>query len=442
MSNALKLVIVLMLSFVNIPNTQADNLKELLEKAYNNSDKIAQNKLQFQSAIEQYTSVLSRLLPSVNYTINWTNGYPQELSLSGLKQSASLSTTLPIFNGGGSIASLNSAKASVDIAKAQWYIGEQEYLLDSIKAYILYYGSVEAYKISNTSVNSTKKQYEAADARLQLGEATKTDVASAQAGYTQALAQREALYSNLVVAKLKFINLFGDETAQITSIEVPQINFIHSTELEKAIINNNYLYKQAQATIQAQKSNVFYVASQLAPSINATAAYQDVANPGHTASTGSYSTVVYVNIPIFNAQTNAYSATRKARNDWKSSQLNLIGVAKKLKEEGGGLLASYKALALKVQFSKEAMGAAQLVYDGTIQEEEVGNKSMLDVLNAESRLTEAKMSYLNAKQSYANTAYHLKYTIGDLTAKSLGLKVDIFDPDVEFKKLSSRVIGF
>ena len=441
MNNIIKLSVAMILLIGNIANSNANDLNDLLAKAYGNSDTIAQQKLQFKSAIEQYTAVLSTFLPTVQYNMNFRDNH-QFTKDSGLKQSSVLEARLPLFNGGGSIANLKAAKALVDVGKAKWHQAEQEYLLSSINTYIEYYTTLETYAVSNSSVNSTGKQYEAATEKLKLGEATKTEVAAAQAQYTKALAERSSIYSKLVSSKLKFNNLFGDVGASKSNIEAPKIAFNNSKELAKAMLNNNYEYKQAQSNIIANKYKVYASASQLAPTISGSIEYQNVQEFVMQPLAGTYTTTIQVNVPIFHSQTNVYSATRQARNTWKSSQLHLMDVLKKLKEKAGELCASYEASKLTVKYSKEAMIAAQLVYDGTIQEEAVGNKSMLDVLDAESGLYKAKTQYLDRKQQYIILAYQIKSLTGDLTAKALGLKVDIFDPDLEFKKLSSRMIGF
>ncbi len=88
------------------------------------------------------------------------------------------------------------------------------------------------------------------------------------------------------------------------------------------------------------------------------------------------------------------------------------------------------------------MKAAKTAYEGMIQEELFGSKTIIDVLRAEERLNSARDGRVEAKKDLVLAAYQMKSLLGELTARNLHLKVDYFNPEAEFKKIKNKIVGF
>ena len=71
----------------------------------------------------------------------------------------------------------------------------------------------------------------------------------------------------------------------------------------------------------------------------------------------------------------------------------------------------------------------------------VGNKTILDVLEAQYKWNNMQIKNVEAQKSYLILAYTIKQQMGELTAKSLNLKGDIFEPEKEFKKIKLKIVG-
>jgi outer membrane protein len=116
-----------------------------------------------------------------------------------------------------------------------------------------------------------------------------------------------------------------------------------------------------------------------------------------------------------------------------------------LKQNNSNCITSWEgfnAAKSKIIAATQGVDAAQIAYDGTVEEEKVGSKSILDVLNAEDRLNKAKIQKVGAYKEHILAAYQMKSLIGQLTAKSLKLNVTYFIPEQEFKKVKMKIIGF
>ena len=90
----------------------------------------------------------------------------------------------------------------------------------------------------------------------------------------------------------------------------------------------------------------------------------------------------------------------------------------------------------------EAVKASELAYDGMIQEEMLGSKTIIDVLIAEKRLNDARENLADSKKAVIISAYKIKSLTGDLTARAINLPVEYFTPEKEFYKLKRKILSF
>ena len=70
---------------------------------------------------------------------------------------------------------------------------------------------------------------------------------------------------------------------------------------------------------------------------------------------------------------------------------------------------------------RSELKASKLVAAGIASEAEFGQKTILDLLDAEQDVNDAELRLVTAAHNLRLSAYHLQAAIGDLTAESLGL---------------------
>jgi outer membrane protein len=432
--NFIKLIF-LHLIVLHIKVIYAEDISQYLEKAYSVSPILKIKQMEFKNIAEQYPSAISGFLPSVSYNIS-NQGADQKIPTSDFNQSTGLNIDIPVFNGGASVAGLRIAENQYYKARLDWYIEEQKFLLESIKTYLSYYEAIKIYNISGTSVEATKKSLESTEIKLKLGEATKTDLASAQSSYAQALSQQSIAMSKLISAQSDFIITFGEDNENIQLPDFPQINILDVKELQEKILLNNFDLNKAKYDLNLSKLNVLSKASQLAPVVSAKL---NVNNDRGR----SYKAYLSVDIPIFNSSRgNPYSDTRVAKNKLRAASYQLSDSNKKARDMSNILWVQLDSYKSQVQYTEDASEAAKLVYESTVREESVGNKTILDVLESQAKWYNAQITHVGAQKSYLLSAYNIKQQIGELTAKSLKLNCEIFEPEKEFKKTKMKIVGF
>ena len=81
----------------------------------------------------------------------------------------------------------------------------------------------------------------------------------------------------------------------------------------------------------------------------------------------------------------------------------------------------------RIESIKEQVKANEVALDGVQKEEALGNRTILDVLNAYQELLNSNVEEVKAKRDYYVSSLQLLMGMGKLTAKDLKLNVDIYD---------------
>jgi outer membrane protein len=88
-----------------------------------------------------------------------------------------------------------------------------------------------------------------------------------------------------------------------------------------------------------------------------------------------------------------------------------------------------------------AVQANQAAVKGVIQEQRAGERSILDILNAQQELLSGQIGLASAQHDTAVAAYQLLAASGQLTARALGLDVPLYDPLEHYKSAGSAWFG-
>jgi len=79
--------------------------------------------------------------------------------------------------------------------------------------------------------------------------------------------------------------------------------------------------------------------------------------------------------------------------------------------------------------------------EGVRQEAQVGSRTILDVLDAEQELLDARVTLVSAQRDAVVQHYALLAAIGSLTSQALNLPVERYDEEEYYKSNKGRWIG-
>ena len=94
-----------------------------------------------------------------------------------------------------------------------------------------------------------------------------------------------------------------------------------------------------------------------------------------------------------------------------------------------------------VGYWRSLVQAAEVALDGVVQEEQVGSRTILDVLDAEQELLDARSNLVVATRNEVVASLELRQVVGTLTAHALALPVTPYDPEDNYRRGAGQVVG-
>jgi outer membrane protein len=116
---------------------------------------------------------------------------------------------------------------------------------------------------------------------------------------------------------------------------------------------------------------------------------------------------------------------RKANILQIKSEVDALSARDQVREAVISAWSSMQNAAAQIQSAQSAVESGQLVLEGIIQERDVGQRTTLDVLNAQADVTSSREGLIQATSTRIIAAFALIAATGRLSARDLGLNVEI-----------------
>jgi outer membrane protein len=444
---------------LNFSNSLALELNEALKSGYNNDEKLKIIRSDFLNEVEQFPRALAGFMPKISAGFDATDSKVTRksnlpvgssgdtTSTDNSRYSKTLSLDQSIFNGGSSVAELKAAQSAFRASKGDYYAKEQNIFLEEITNYLNCVEATEKYNISKISVKSNRTQLEAVKEKFKLGESTETEVASAESGLANAQANQSIAYANFEAAKAEFTKVFALEAI---GIQMPELatNLPNSLEelVEIAIAANPSVISSQHST-KASKAGEYAAEGALLPQVsfkiqsgNTNYSPEDSARQNYNYN--SVTSTLSVNVPILSKGGVEYSDIRRAKYKTRKAVLQLDAQIKQIKSQCKASWEKFNAAKTRIAATSQGVKSGEIAYEGMLQEEMLGSKTIIDVIMSEEKLSKAREARVEAQRELILASYNIKSLMGELTAEKMKLPVEYFNPDQEFKKLKLRIVGF
>jgi outer membrane protein len=145
-------------------------------------------------------------------------------------------------------------------------------------------------------------------------------------------------------------------------------------------------------------------------------------------------------VPIYQGGAE-YSAIRQSKETVGQQRLNLDVTrdqARATVVQSWGQLDAAKA---QIEATTAQVNAAEIALNGVREEARVGQRTTLDVLNAQQELVNARVALVTAQHDRVVASYSLLAAVGALSMQQLGLDVTIYDPQVHYQQVRDAWIG-
>jgi outer membrane protein len=348
-----------------------------------------------------------------------TSTIAQDAKLNSL--AGSINAEQSIFTGFRNFNAIKQAGARIRAGGAQLVATEQQVLNDVAGAYFNVQRNMAVYELNKQNVTVLMRQKEMAEARFEVGEITRTDVAQADARLAEARARLSNAQGDLAVARAAYAQLVGRIPGDLEPVEtLPELP--DTMEAAQALAAK---YAPplvgAREQVEVSRRQIFIAKGATLPSLSLTAGYQYAEQPNSFIDQSEEFTFgARASFPLFLGGAN-YSRIREATALHKSDQARLAE-AERLVEartiSAWERLVAARAVTVSAQASVEAN---RLALEGVRQEAMVGTRTTLDVLNAEQELLNAEVSLVSARRDTQSAAFALLAAVGVLTPDAIGI---------------------
>lgn len=423
----------------------ADTLADALAAAYaNNPDIAAQRAVvrQFDESVPQALSAARpQVSPSASYTQQLSSGFGDQ----GRLFQGGVTISQPLFRGGRTRSSVAAGEQRIYAARARLRQAENQVLVNVVTAYADVLRTRELVKLNQNQVRVLETELRASRDRFEVGDLTRTDVAQSQARLSLAQANLVAARGQQVAAEQAYLRQVGRPPVNLQPIPaLPPLPRDVPTALDAARADSPSLLA-ARFDEGAARYDVRTIEGERLPtvSVSASGLYQDFSggqrnvggNIGGFGGSGFNPQIgASVSLPLFTGG-NIGSRTRQAQAR-QSQLLETITATDRQVVEGvtnsfeGVITARGVRDAALVQIEATALAA-----EGTRQEQQVGSRTVIEVLNAEQELLNARTNLVQAERDLVVAGYSLLATMGRTEAVALGAPVEPYDPTYNARRV-------
>jgi outer membrane protein len=420
-------------AFAAMP-AHADNLVEAWVRAYQSNPTIDAQRAALRAADERVSQALSGWRPFV--TGSGSAGIADVDSNLGTTSTDSqlypsrvaLSLQQPVYRGGRTVAGTDRAESDVQAQRAQLLDTEQQVFLDVGTAYMNVLRDQAVVELNENNVRVLDRQYDATNDRFSVGEVTRTDVALAQAATARARADLTRAQGNLEVSRANYERLVGDLPGRLEQppaiLDVPRTK---AAALEAAQADNPTVLA-ATFSEQAALANVRLVEGELLPTVNLTASLsRDWDSQARDSRIDQGRIAGELTVPLYQGGGVA-ARVREAKQLAGQQRTRAEEARRAVVEAATQAWESLESARARIRSLEAEIEASKIALEGTQQEALVGTRTVLDVLDAEQSLLDARVNLVSSQRDLAVAAFQLASASGRLTAERLRLPIAYYDP--------------
>jgi outer membrane protein len=441
----------------------AETLEEALADAYLINPVLNAERARLRAIDEQVALAKSGLRPFVSGSADWNyvnqnsesggggggGGGAVDIGSAGLTNDGithphgySVQLTQPLFEGFQNLNAIRQAKSTVQAAREALRSVEQTVLLDAATAYVNVVRDTAIVRLRENDVTVLTEQLKATRDRFDVGEVTRTDVAQAEARRAEALATLAAAQANLKTSRAAYEQIIGHPPGNL--VTPSSIRHILPSSLNEAMTLGDGENPIILASVYNEEASLYAVEQimgELLPEVTLEAQYEKRFDQSRSLKELETTTVTgRVNVPFY--QGGGVSArVRQAKET--NNQLKKEVEDARLRVHAD-VIANWGILQSSgpaISSAQSAVEANKIALTGVREEEKVGQRTTLDVLDAQRELLNSQIGLVTALRDRVVAEYSLYAAVGRMDAQTLGLPVPYYDPIEHYDIVKGKWFG-
>jgi outer membrane protein len=404
------------------------SLDDTLRHVYRENPTLEASRHGLEATKELHPQAVSGWHPNVSAETSLTSTHIESSNFStgdgATTKSASVNVEQPVFRGFRTVSQTESADRRIDAGTARLQGTAQDVFLQTVEAYMNVIRERMLLGLQRNNVNLLATERESVNARFEAGDITQTDVKQTDARYSKAQADDAIAESDLRESEAVF-----EETTGLTPpemMEMPVIPFTFPQTLNDMValagrqnpdlVRSRNEYLASESDIDVAKSN-FY------PQVTAFASYLKEYDPQPGIVPESETSTIGVRARIFLYEgMNTLSRTREARHRANQRRVEILATEKALKSDLVTQWRKLQAYDAEISARELEVTATKFSSEGVREEAKLGERTVLDMLEAEQEVLDAQSALVKARRDRVVTAYRLAAALGLLVPEAMGIR--------------------
>ena len=435
----------------------ADTIEGALVQAYQSNPQLNAQRAQVRSTDEAVPQALSGYRPKVAVSASLGYQYTDTLATQGgtptalvrtelhgtnPPRSAGVTVSQTLYNGNQTANKTRAAEAQVSGSREALRVLEQTVLFNAASIYMDYLRDSAIVEVNKSNVRVLEQTLKQTRDRFNVGEVTRTDVAQSEAQLAAGKTQELQAESNLNTTRSNYRRIIGSEPQNLapgspvdrflpgTLPQAVDLSLIENPNVTAAMygIDVNYL---------TVKVNEGALLPTLTLQANAQEAYEQT-----LITQRAFSAAVTTNltVPIYQGGAE-YSLIRQSKENLAQQRLTLETTRDQTRANtvtAWGQLVAGKAQVISAQAQ---VTASEIALNGVREEAKAGQRTTLDVLNAQQALVNARVALVTAQHDRVVASYSVLQSIGRLSPQVLSLNTPTYDASVHYHQVRDSWMG-
>ncbi|CAN7314437.1 TolC family outer membrane protein [Phenylobacterium sp. LjRoot219] len=431
----------------------AETLADALAAAYENNPTLQAQRATQRVIDEEYVQARTGWRPTLSASANaaWQEirtpaserarlDRPTDRAIvRGNAGAAQLTFSQPLWTGGRVASSVTAANADVLQGRENLRRLEGQVMLAVITSYVDVRRDQENLRIQQENLKVLQAQLEESKARFDVGEVTRTDVAQSQSRLANSQAQLANAEAQLAASRATYATLVGHNPGTLQA--EPSLAYLMPGNVDDAFVlaeQNSPLLRAQEFAEQGSRARIAGARAERMPnlSLQSTLRWGNAPiDPFHSDMYDTEKTAsLNVSIPLFTGgliNSRVRQSIERNNADRITVEAQRRNVLQTITQAWNQLIASRA----NIVSTDEQVRAAKIAAEGTHQEEQVGLRTTLDVLNAEQELRAAQLSQVTARRDEYVAAATVLASMGRLEARNLIPSQPQYDATANYRRL-------
>jgi len=445
----------------------AETIESALVKAYQNNPQLNAQRASVRAIDEQVPQALSGYRPRVaitgtageNFTEATTktvNGIPsptggpakQNVTYTGVSSlvtpwSYGATAQQTLFNGFQTANRTRAAESQVSSSREGLRVLEQTVLLTAATTYMDVLRDTANLEVQRSNVRVLQETLKQTRDRFEVGEVTRTDVAQAEAQLAAGQSAMLGAESTLNTSKANFRQVIGVEPVNLTPGS-PVDRFSPGTlaaAVDRGLVENPNV-TAAMYGIDVAFLQVKINEGALYPTLVAQASVTQgsFVQNNSTPQFWSASAIGTLTVPVYQGG-QEYSLIRQSKETLGQQRLNLELVRTQVRQSVVQAWGQNEAAKAQVKSANSQVYSSEVALNGVREEARVGQRTTLDVLNAQQALVNARIALVTAQHDRVVASFNVLAATGRLSPQVMHLPTTLYDAGVHYQQVRDAWIG-